>query len=160
MAVLEIPQPLWKCKSATRIVPRKIHGVPSMFKSIMTSLCICLQGTLFERRAKKGHKKERPETWYYSVEEAETKEPPYLMVAEEFKVKNDLITKLHTRDKNLMGTDVSKAGRARWCPDLYEQCYTPSVKSGADPSVEVYYRALGLFHARDPRTTGNFPAQV
>lgn len=122
-----------------------------MFKSIMTSFCICLQGTVFERRAKKAHMKDRDETWYYSMEGPE--EPPYILVAEEFKIRNDLLTKMHTRDGHLSTSrDASKKGRAKWCPDFYEQVYYgPAIEaSTGDPAVEVYYRALGLANTREP----------
>jgi hypothetical protein len=124
-----------------------------MFKSIMTSFCICLQGTVFQRKPRKGCIKGRDDTWYYSAEGHEEC-PPYLLVAEEFKVKNDLITKMHTRDGNLVSSrESAKRGRAKWLPDLYEQVYAgPVSEYGFDPRVEVYYRTLGLAQTREPST--------
>lgn len=124
-----------------------------MFRNILTSFCICLQGTVFERGPRKRAVKERQETWYYSVDQDEECKP-YLMVAEEFKVKYDLITKLHTRDGQLLsGRDASKRGRAKWCPEKYEQVYHQTHEpSCTDPRVEVYYQALGLSSTREPNT--------
>ena len=111
-----------------------------MFRKLLTSVSICLQGTVFERRPRKPQVRDRQETWYYSIEEAEA--PPYLMVAEEFKVKYDLISKMHTRDG---GVESSRRGRAKWNPEKHEQVYHCSHEPhGTDPKVEVYYNALGL----------------
>lgn len=121
-----------------------------MFNSIMTSLCISLQGTLFERKPKKGSLKEHAENWHYSMNEREA--PPYLLVTEEFKVRNDLITKLHARDGQISTTrESSKRGRAHWCPNHYQQHYFGETTSGADPRVAIYYHALGLVNAREAR---------
>lgn len=122
-----------------------------MFKSIMTSFCICLQGTVFERKPKKCSLKDNKDTWYYSMEGRE-ESPPYLLVAEEFKVRNDLITKLHTRD-TITSRESSRRGRAKWLPDLYEQVYYGGNEptTGPDPSIEVYYRMLGLNQTREHR---------
>lgn len=123
-----------------------------MFRRIMTSFCICLQGTVFERRPKHAFK-DRHDLWYYSMEGRENA-PPYLLVADEFKVRNDLITKLHGRDGQLLATrDSSKRGRAKWLPDMYEQYYScTNEPTAGDPRVEVYYSSLGLGLTREPRT--------
>lgn len=122
-----------------------------MFRNILTSMSICLQGTLFERRPRKGGLAPKPETWYYSIDEHDNA-PPYLMVAEEFKVRYDFMTKLHTRDGQLLsGRDASKKGRAKWCPEKYEQVYNCSNEPSCnDPRIAVYYNALGLGVVREP----------
>lgn len=118
-----------------------------MFKSIYTSFCICLQGTVFEMRKRKGVIKEN-EKWYYSLEKGDEAKP-YILVAEEFKVRNDLITKLHTRDGKLLSARESSAkGRAKWNPNQYTQDYLGPSGPGSDPTIEVYYRSLGLAQAR------------
>jgi hypothetical protein len=124
-------------------------GVQAMFRKLLTSVSICLQGTLFERRPHKPVIREKQETWYYSLDENGAK--PYLMVAEEFKVKYDLITKLHSRDGQLLnGRDSSKRGRAKWCPEQHEQVYEMTNEPGShDPRVAVYYNALGLGYSRE-----------
>lgn len=121
-----------------------------MFRDIITSMSICLQGTLFERRPRKGPLPDRPESWYYSVEEHED-EKPYLMVAEQYKVRYDFMTRLHTRDAHLLkGRDSSKAGRAKWFSDNYEQCYHMAKAPNCnDPRIAVYYNALGLGIVRE-----------
>lgn len=125
-----------------------------MFRKLLTSMSICLQGTCFERRPRERQQRDRVETWYYSLDEANA--PPYLMVAEEFKIKYDLITKLHTRDGHLLsGRDASKRGRAKWNPEKHEQVYqmTNEPSPNTDPKVEVYYNALGLGISQ-PRNAG------
>lgn len=121
-----------------------------MFRKLLTSMSICLQGTCFERRPRERQVPDRSETWYYSIEEAEV--PPYLMVAEEFKIKYDLITKLHSRDSQMLsGRDASRRGRAKWNPEKHEQMYHVTHEpntSAPDPKVEVYYNALGLGHSQ------------
>jgi hypothetical protein len=122
-----------------------------MFRHILTSFCICLQGTVFQRGPRKRAVKERQEHWYYSVDQEEQDNKPYLMVAEEFKIKYDLITKMHTRDGHLLsGRDASNRGRAKWNPEKHEQVYQMvNEPGGADPRVEVYYQALGLGQTRE-----------
>jgi hypothetical protein len=112
-------------------------------------MSICLQGTCFERRPRERHVPDRPENWYYSIDGGEA--PPYLMVAEEFKIKYDLITKLHSRDQHkLCGREASNRGRAKWNPEKHEQMYhmTNEPHTAPDPKVEVYYNALGFGHSK------------
>jgi hypothetical protein len=126
-------------------------GVRAMFRKILTSMSICLQGTLFERRLRRAVVRDKQETWYYSVDEQAGK--PYLMVAEEFKIKYDLITKLHNVDGQLLnGRDSSKRARAKWCPEKHEQVYDMrNEPHSSDPRVAVYYNALGLGLSREAR---------
>jgi hypothetical protein len=124
-----------------------------MFRKIITSMSICLQGTVFQRRPRKGAVAPKQETWYYSLEQAENA-PPYLMVAEEFKVKYDFMTKVHGIDGHLLsGRDASKRGRAKWCPEKHEQVYDCRHEPhSSDPRVAVYYNALGLGVSREIQT--------
>ena len=124
------------------------RGSISMFKSLMNMLSISLQGTLFSSKPKK----KAPSTYdllMYSMDMVD-REPPYVLVAEEFKIKHDLISKLHSVDNRLQATrSESRKGRARWCPDVYEQNYGGPKPIALDPQIEVYSRALGLSRTRE-----------
>ena len=124
------------------------RGSISMFKSIFNMLSISLQGTIFASK----HKQKASTTYdllMYSMDMAD-REPPYVLVAEEFKIKHDLISKLHSVDNRLQATRVeSRKGRARWCPDVYEQAYDGPAPVALDPQIEVYSRALGLSRTRE-----------
>jgi hypothetical protein len=125
-----------------------------MFKSIYQSLSICLQGTLFRRHSTKASQHRETEVlWSYSMDGQSTC-PPYVLTTEEYKIKNDLITKIHCADNRLQESRTEdRRGRAKWLPDFYEQTYDPPAGPGPNPQVELYYRTLGLSIAREPRTT-------
>lgn len=125
-----------------------------MLQSIFTRLAISLQGTPLSPRAKKHHYKENlPETWSYSMDTV-TAIAPYVMTTEEYKIKNDLITKLHSVDNRLQeGRVEAKKGRARWCPDVYEQTYHGEALPALNPQIEIYGRSLGLAKVKEARLT-------
>jgi hypothetical protein len=68
-----------------------------MFRSIITSLSIYLQGTVFERRPRvKG--KQNPEAWMHIDEDESNHEivQPYVIVEQELEMTPDLISKLYS----------------------------------------------------------------
>src|SRR5437588_10635112 len=91
-----------------------------MFKRIADAVSILFQGTIFESR----HKREilkSDQLWEYCVDGL-VRTPPYVLTHDEFKIKNDLITKLRSTDNRLQAVrDGVKKARARWLPDFYEQ---------------------------------------
>jgi hypothetical protein len=118
----------------------------------MNALSICLTGTIFERRAAREFFSQ-PAAWDYSFEAGQV--PPYVLTQEEFKIKRDLLTKVHSCDNRLAEEreGVRKA-KAKWCPDIYEQIYEPpAAPSQGDPQVEVYYHSLGLANIREARVS-------
>ena len=121
-----------------------------MFKAIGNAVAICLQGTIFERRPKHAATA-KYELWAYSFDQE--KAPPYVLTQEEYKVKNDIITKHHTTENRLQEKrSENRRARAKWSPDVYEQIYIPPVLPAMNnPQVEIYYRTLGLHLARDAR---------
>jgi hypothetical protein len=147
--------PCWKIREQYEAVQRSKQlriGAKQMFKSISDALGICLQGTIFSYRAKNTGKGRSCELWQYSMENADA--PPYVITQEEYIVRHDLITKLHSVDNRLQEHRLeARRCRAKWLPDHHQQTYELPNPPAPNPQVELYYRTLGLNIARDPRTT-------
>jgi hypothetical protein len=124
-----------------------------MFKAIWNALSICLEGTMFRSRPKQQCHHDTDNLWEYSMD-GRPEYHPYVLTQEEYKIKFDLISKLHSVDNRLQETrEEYKRGRAKWIPDMHQQHYDPPAPPPPNPQVELYYRTLGLNMAREPRTT-------
>lgn len=124
-----------------------------MFKTIYNTISICFEGTIFRRAAKKGLLDKNDEMLW--ALEGVSHTAPYVLTQDQYLIKNDLISKLHSTDNGLQeAREESKRGRAKWFRDLHQQVYQPQfLPSLPDPQVEVYYRNLRLSFTRDPRVT-------
>ncbi len=114
-----------------------------MFKPILTSLSICLQGT-FNIGRKKKH--------YISADDGEevdfndsTTSGSYVIVDPSY-MKPSLLARLAMHEDRFYAE--ARRGRAHWTPGKYEQMYDDS-KEKADPSIEIYYKKLGLSKQRE-----------
>lgn len=113
-----------------------------MFQKVVTSLSLCLQGTPLEFRAKPRacHAEQGAE---YSTERSLA--PGYLLTTEEYRIKRDLLTRLHTCDNRLRDIrGKANEARARLFPDYHEQTYCVPLQGMRNPQIELYYRKLGL----------------
>jgi hypothetical protein len=120
-----------------------------MFRSIFTSLSICLQGTVFERRPKVKAKSEHDECQSHSHETDEEEYPPYLIMMDASAVKKDLISRMHgAGSRSVVRRTEGKEGRQKWCRNSNEQPYVEA-RAKVDPKVEVYWKALGLGSAQE-----------
>lgn len=125
-----------------------------MFNTLFDSFSICLQGTIFERRPRRAVLNKSAESaWSYDVS-AGSKAPPYVLTNEEWKIKDDILTKWHSVANGLQELrQEDRRGRAKWFIELYQQFYSPKRAVPPDPKIEVYYKTLGLNLARDPHVT-------
>ncbi|HEY9791219.1 MAG TPA: hypothetical protein V6D22_12520 [Candidatus Obscuribacterales bacterium] len=123
-----------------------------MFKAIKNVLSICLEGTIF--RSKPKQQTQRTDNlWSYSME-GKNEYHPYVLTQEEYKIKFDLITKLHSVDNRLQESrEEHKRGCAKWVPEKHQQVYETPAPPPPNPQIELYYKALGLNIAREPRIT-------
>jgi hypothetical protein len=125
-----------------------------MFKFINDTVAICLEGTAFRRRNKKTPNQPISEQVCSYSPESQSPSPPYVLTQEEYKIKNDLISKLHSTDNRLQETrQRDRRGRAKWIPLHNEQVYNPPTPTASSPQLEVYYKILGTHIVQDPRTT-------
>ena len=125
-----------------------------MFKAIFDAFSIYLEGTMFRRRHKHAWRQKYASTLWGHPLEMDSATPPYVLIQEEYKIKNDVITKFHYADNWLQEARIEdKRGRAKWLPSLYQQVYDPPLGPAPNMQVELYYRVLGLNMARDMEST-------
>ncbi len=128
-----------------------------MFKSILTSLSICLQGTVLEPKKKLKKRFQnvhiQPNLTSYNVRLPEAL--PYVLIYPDNQNKHDLLAKLHSCDRSLdEARSGAHRGRAHWCPDNHEQTYTLPGPPSPNPQIELYYKRLGLDRTKDPLLAG------
>lgn len=123
-----------------------------MFRTLRDKLSICLEGTILFSRPKE-HARRPGGLWSYSLQ-GPAAYHPYVLTQDEYKIKFDLISKLHSVDNRLQATrEQYRRGRAKWMPDLHQQTYDPPLAPPPNPQVELYYKLLGLACTREPHAT-------
>src|SRR3990167_1740072 len=95
-----------------------------MFTNLLNAMSLCLQGTVFQKKAKKLIVNKHPDSHSASISKNESESHPYVITDEEFKLKHDFITKAHYVDNRLQkASDQARRGQQKWFVSSQQQDY-------------------------------------